>query len=263
MSYGAQSTPLAIAHRGGMALAPENSLAAFGRSVALGVDHLETDLVTTRDGALVCHHDATLRRLTGDPRRVGDVDLTDVRRLRTVGDGEPVATLAEAMHSFPSARWAVDLKDPRTVPALAGLLRANPGWATRVCVAGAWSQRLQALQALAPEVSTALGWRSLTTLIACARSRTPTPAGVADGRFAHVPLRLWGVPIFAGSIVERAHHLGIRVIVWTVNDPAAMHVLLSAGVDGIITDHPDRLRDVLVARGQWPSPSPARTLSTG
>jgi glycerophosphoryl diester phosphodiesterase len=65
VSYGARFTPLAIAHRGGMALAPENSLAAFARSVALGVYHLETDLVTTRDGALLCHHDTTVLAARG------------------------------------------------------------------------------------------------------------------------------------------------------------------------------------------------------
>lgn len=254
ISYGREQGPLAIAHRGGMALAPENTLAAFGRSVALGLRHLETDVVTTRDGELLCFHDASLKRVTGDPRRVAEVDASSVRRLRVQGR-EPVPTLAEALHAFPETCFAIDLKDQRSVGAMAALLRANPGWAGRICVAGAWSRWMEALQADVPEVSVALGWRSLTTLITRSRGYARPARGLTHervrGRFAHVPLRLGGVPVYAERVVAQAHRLGIRVVVWTVNEPTTVHALLDAGVDGIITDRPDVLREVLVARGQW------------
>jgi glycerophosphoryl diester phosphodiesterase len=74
------------------------------------------------------------------------------------------------------------------------------------------------------------------------------------GAFAHVPLRLGRLPVHSERVIARAHELGIRVVVWTVDDPATMRTLLDAGVDGIITDRPDVLRDVLVARGQWVRP---------
>lgn len=250
VTYGEEHGPLAIAHRGGLALGPENTLATFARTTALGVRYLETDVRTTRDGGLVCFHDATLRRTTGERGAVADLALRDVRRL-LVDSREPVPTLAEAMHAFPDARWAVDLKDEPSVAAMAELLRANPGWAARVCVAGAWSRRLLRLQAAVPEATTALGWRDLTTLVASSRSRTRTPSGLARGTFAHVPHRLGRFPVYAEGVVRRAHALGIRVAVWTVNDTTTMGVLLDAGVDAIITDHPDLLREVLLARGQW------------
>lgn len=256
MSYGEETGPLAIAHRGGLALGPENTLVAFERSTALGIRYLETDVLTTRDGHLVCFHDRSLRRLTGHPGSVNEVDLADVRRLRVHGH-EPIPTLAEAMGSFPETRFAIDLKDERSVATMAALLTRNPGWAARVCVAGAWSRRLFRLQAEVPEVTTALGWRALSTLIACSRSYARTPAGVARGTFAHVPFRLGRFPVYAERVVAQAHALGLRVNVWTVNDPGTMHTLLDAGVDGIITDHPDVLREVLLARRQW-QPHPAR-----
>ena len=249
ISYGQDQGPLAIAHRGGMALAPENTLAAFERSVALGLRYLETDVVTTRDGELLCFHDTSLKRVTGDPSRVADVDAASVRRLRVDGT-EPIPTLAEALHSFPDTCFAIDLKDRPSVDAMADLLTANPGWAERICVAGAWSRWMEALQGEVPGVSVALGWRSLTTLITWSRGYVRPPRGVARGRFAHVPLRLGGVPVYAERVVAQAHRLGIRVVVWTVNEPATMHALLDTGVDGIITDRPDVLRAVLVARGQ-------------
>ena len=256
-SYGDHTGPLAIAHRGGMGLAPENTLAAFGRATALGLTHLETDVRTTRDGHLVCFHDATLGRVTGHPGRVADLDLADLRRLR-VGGTDQVPTLSEAMASFPTARFAIDLKDEATIGAMARLLRANPGWAERTLVAGAWSGWLRRLRDEAPGVTTALGWRSLTTLVACSRGGVRPPGlrrtEAAAGAFAHVPIRLGRLPVHSERVIARAHELGIRVVVWTVDDPATMRSLLDMGVDGIITDRPDVLREVLIGRGQWASP---------
>jgi glycerophosphoryl diester phosphodiesterase len=250
MRYGEEHGPLAIAHRGGMALGPENTLATFARATALGVRYLETDVHTTRDGALVCFHDNTLARLTGDRGGVGDHTLLSLRRLRVEGR-EPIPTLTEAMTAFPETRFAIDLKDAAAGPALVDLLRANPSWASRICIAGAWSSRLLQVQREAPAVTTALGWRALTTLITASRSFARPPARVATGTFAHVPLRLGRVPVYAERIVQRAHALDIRVAVWTVNDRPTMHTLLDAGVDAIITDHPDLLREVLIRRGEW------------
>jgi glycerophosphoryl diester phosphodiesterase len=254
-----------------MGLAPENTLAAFGRATALGLTHLETDVRTTRDGHLVCFHDATLARVTGHPGRVADLDLAELRRLRVDGTDQ-VPTLSEAMASFPTARFAIDLKDEATIGAMADLLRANPGWAERILVAGAWSGWLRRLRAEAPGVTTALGWRSLTTLIACSRGGVRPPglrrADGSGGAFAHVPIRLGRLPVHSERVIARAHELGIRVVVWTVDDPSTMRSLLDMGVDGIITDRPDVLREVLIGRGQWPSrqtrsstsaPSPCET----
>jgi len=237
-----------------MGLAPENTLAAFGRATALGLGYVETDVHTTRDGHVVCFHDSDLRRVTGHPGRVADLDLADLRRLRVHGT-EPIPTLAEAMGTFARTRFAIDLKDEAAIAPMARLLRANPRWAERVCVAGAWSTWLSRLQDEAPGVTTALGWRSLTTLIACSRGRI-RPVGVSrsGGAFAHVPMRLGRLPIHSERVIARAHDLGIRVVVWTVDDPGTMRTLLDAGVDGIITDRPDVLREVLVSRDQWVRP---------
>lgn len=263
-SYGDHTGPLAIAHRGGMGLAPENTLAAFARATALGLTYLETDVHTTRDGHLVCFHDATLKRVTGHPGRVGDLDLADIRRLR-VGGTDQVPTLAEAMAAFPAACFAVDVKDEASIGAMARLLHAHPGWASRMLVAGAWNRWLRRLQDDVPGITTALGWRSLTALVACSRGGL-RPVGVSRGAFAHVPIRLGRLPVHSERVIARAHELGIRVVVWTVDDPTAMRTLLDAGVDGIITDRPDVLREVLIGRGEWTPPGSqagAQTRSPG
>lgn len=144
----------------------------------------------------------------------------------------------------------MDLKDRAAIAPTARLLQRRD-YAERVCVAGAWDGWLQLLASQSPHVRTALGWRSLVALISAAKAGVQPPASVVRGRFAHVPIQLGRLPIHSPSLVRRAHRLGVRVVVWTVDDPVLMHELLDMGVDGIITDRPDRLRSVMISRGIW------------
>jgi glycerophosphoryl diester phosphodiesterase len=151
--------------------------------------------------------------------------------------------------AFPDSCLTIDIKDPAVIGPLAQLLN-DTGAAGRICAAaarGSWLRQLQAMTG--PDLTTALSWRAL------ARLASPRAGGSFGGSgFAHVPLRLGRVPVFRDDLLARAHDSGIRVIVWTVNDPDTMKRLLDSGVDGIITDRPDLLRDVLIGRGQWHTP---------
>lgn len=248
MEYGAGTGVLAIAHRGGAALGPENTLLAFERSTALGIRYLETDVRTTRDGVLVCAHDRSLKRVAGVHASVAELEAREIGRLRVL-DGEPMPTLAEALGSFPDACFSIDPKDLPSVHGLLALIAANPGWSHRICVAGAWDGWLRGF--VDAGVTTSLGFRSLSALIACSKSGTRVPAWVARAPYAHVPLRLGRLPVFASRVVPAAARIGVDVVVWTVDEPDEMHRLLDAGVRGLITDHPDRLREVLISRGEW------------
>lgn len=249
MTYGEPLEPLAIAHRGGAALAPENTLTAFETARRLGFRYMETDVRLTGDGHLVCFHDATLDRATDARGRVGQRRLVDLRTARVAGV-EPIPTLAEALDAFPHSNFTVDLKEAAAIEPLGRLLGHQP-FARRVCVAGAWDGWLARLRRTTPGIQTALGWRSLTRLISCSRVGTRPSPRIATAPFAHVPIRLGSVPIFAERLVRHAHGIGVRVIVWTVDDPTWMDRLFDMGVDGIITDRPDLLREVLIARGTW------------
>jgi glycerophosphoryl diester phosphodiesterase len=244
--YDAGRGPLAIAHRGGAGLAAENTLAAFARSYALGVRYLETDVRVSADGVCVAFHDATLDRMIGRP---GTVRTTPSRYLRRWG----VPTIAEVLLAFPDACFTIDVKDASAIAPLARAL-CDTNAAHRVCAAGAWDGWLAQLRdAVGPHLTTALGWRALATLLASAPTNVIPPWWHEPGRFAHLPARLMN-----RRLVGRARALGLRVITWTVNDPERMHRLLDAGVDGIITDRPDLLREVLIARDQWTAPSDSR-----
>jgi glycerophosphoryl diester phosphodiesterase len=247
--YGLPGAHYAVAHRGGAGLAPENSMAAFARSYALGIRYLETDIRSTSDGVCVAFHDATLRRMAGVRTRVADLSWAQLRGLRLPG-GEPIPRLEDVLGAFPDARFTVDLKDPRAIGPLAVSLRRARAQ-RRVCVAGTADRWLADMRAVVGGgVTTAMGWESLTRLAAAARLGV-RPVGVVRAPFAHVPLRLRRVPVFVDRLVAMAHDLGAQVLVWTVDDPVRMHRLLDCGVDGIISDRPDLLREVFVARGCW------------
>ena len=247
--YGRPIEPMAIAHRGGAALAPENTLVAFRRATSLGFRYLETDVRATSDGEVVCFHDATLDRVTDGHGRVQRHSLHQLRALRVHGSAQ-IPTLAEALEAFPDSNFTIDLKDEAAIEPLARVLRNEP-LPTRVCIAGSWDGWLARLARLVPGVHTALGWRSLSALVWRSHAGQPSRRGLAAAPFAHVPIRLGSVPILVPRLVTDAHRLGVRVVVWTVDSPELMHRLFDAGVDGIITDRPDVLREVLVARGSW------------
>lgn len=253
--YGADAGPLAVAHRGGAGLAAENTLAAFEQATALGLRYLETDVRTTADGVALAFHDATLDRVTPLRGPVADRPFAAVRGTPVLGAG-PVLLLEDLLAAFPGSNVMIDVKEERAVaPTIAAVRRT--GSAARVCVAGGWDGWLAAIrQECGPELTTALGWRALGTLLAAAVTGTRPPAAVATGAFAHVTWRygrlpLLQRPVVAARLVAMAHELGIRVVGWTIDEAPAMHRLLDDGVAGLITDRPDTLRAVLVGRGQW------------
>lgn len=257
MRYGDGREVLAIAHRGGAGLATENTMDAFARSYALGVRYLETDLRLTADGVLVVFHDAGLDRVTDGHGPISKTTFAQLRRLR-VGNVHRIPTLAEVLESFPDACFTIDLKDERAIGELARVL-TQTGSTYRVCVAGAWDSWLRRLRnQVGPELTTALGWRHLGTLVASAHARVGLAGMRLNGAFAHVPLRVGRLPVYGERLIARARAVGVSIIVWTVDEPDQMHRLLDAGVAGIITDRPDLLREVLIARDQWTPPQTIR-----
>jgi len=256
MTYGEGYGPLAIAHRGGAALAQENSLAAFGLASALGLRYLETDIRVTDDRHLVCFHDDALDRVTSATGPVRSKSLRELRALRINGI-EPIPTFDEALDAYPEQCFTVDVKDQAGIAPLVKSLQRK-GVAERVCIAGAWDGWLGQVRTEVPEVKTALGWRSLTALLLCAQTGVRPPKALATAPFAHVPLNLGRIPIFIERLIAMSHDIGVRVVTWTVDEPVVIRRLLDAGVDAIITDRPDVLREVLVSRGQWAPMAPRR-----
>jgi len=259
--YRGNGGPYAVAHRGGAGLAPENTIEAFALARGLGIGYLETDVRATSDGVGVAFHDAGLRRVTGSPGRLADHAWRDLERVRVAGR-HPIPRLEELFTAFPDARFTIDLKTARAIRPLVAAVRSCRAL-DRICLAGSADRWLAAIRTeLGPGLATALGWESLARLALAARTGV-RPWGVVPAQFAHVPLRLGRIPVFAERFVSMARERGIEVLVWTVDDPPLMHRLLDAGVDGIITDRPDLLREVLIARRAWGLSAGSRSPAPG
>ena len=241
-------TPLAFAHRGGASEAPENTLPAFERAVQLGYTYLETDVHVTADGVLVAFHDTDLSRTCGRPGIITELPWSDVSAAR-VGGREPIPLMEDLLEAFPDARFNIDCKSNAAVDALvAAITRSNCG--PRVCISAFDDRRLRRLRvALGPGVCTSLGPAQIAALRFLGRT-------AGGGAAAQVPVKQGRVTLVDERFVSGAHRRGLQVHVWTIDDADEMRRLLDLGVDGIMTDRPARLRDVLVERGEWSGPAP-------
>ncbi len=244
--------PIAMAHRGGAKEAPENTPAAFQRAVDLGFDYVESDLRTTRDGVVVLHHDASLERTSGLDVSVDSLDWSELAEV-PLPQNERIMRLDDALATWPSVHWNLDIKDDRTLePALAAL--DSPEVLERVCISSFSSARVRAARkelgpdaatsATPNEVATIMGASLARPFLRALRRHLPSlPVAM------QVPRSQSGVPVVTRRTIALAHDLGIQVHVWVVDDEADMDRLLDMGVDGLITDAPTTLRSVLDRRG--------------
>lgn len=245
---------LAFAHRGG-AYHPElegleNTLAAFRHAVDLGYGYLETDVHTTRDGTLLAFHDSMLDRVTGAKGAIATLHYGEVAEA-LIGGREAIPTMASLMEKFPETRFNIDIKSEAAIEPLARLVDRMQAH-DRVCVASFSAARLRRFRA-------SVHGRVVTSAapLDVAQFRLLPAARLAEvltrGRVGalQVPARHGRLRIVTPALVERAHRMHKHVHVWTVDDPAEMHQLLDLGVDGLMTDRTDLLREVLVERGQW------------
>jgi glycerophosphoryl diester phosphodiesterase len=241
--------PRAFAHRGGAAKGDENTAAAFARAVAMGYRYVETDVHATADGIPVVIHDARLDRLAGRPDPIADLTWADLRTIR-VGGGSAVPRLDEVLDAWPHLRFNIDVKSGAVVaPAVAAIQRAGAG--DRVLLASFSDARLARARALAgPRVATSLGMRGVARLRLASLTGLPVrlPESVAA---VQIPVRQGVIPVLTPRFLEYVHRIGREVHVWTIDDPEEMRRLLDLGVDGIMTDRVEVLRDVYSARGLW------------
>ncbi|QYG92856.1 glycerophosphodiester phosphodiesterase [Iamia sp. SCSIO 61187] len=242
--------PLAFAHRGAhRAEGPgENTLAAFAAAVDLGYRYLETDVHLTADGVVVAFHDDHLDRVTDRAGAISDLSWAEVQRARVGPDGDPVPRLDEILSTWPDVRVNIDPKHDRVVDALAEVIEAQ-GAVDRVCCGSFSDKRLARLRTLlGPSLCTSLGPRGTAKLAAAAKG-APVRSLVAP--CAQVPQDIKGRRLVTPRFVETAHRLGVQVHVWTIDDPAEMTALLDMGVDGLMTDQAETLKQVLTDRGEW------------
>ncbi|MGH3358154.1 MAG: glycerophosphodiester phosphodiesterase [Nocardioidaceae bacterium] len=246
-------TPLPIAHRGGAKLPGnvglENSLHAFRNAVSMGYTYLETDVHASRDDVVFAFHDEHLDRVTDRAGAIRDLPAADVRAARIDGR-EPVPELATLLQALPDARFNIDVKSDAAVEPTIAVVRSHDA-VERVCLASFSGRRLRRVRALEPRIATSLGPAEVAMLRLAPVGWLRTTGRRRGGVCVQVPRTSHGVTVVTPGFVRRAHDCGLQVHVWTIDDGPAMSELLDLSVDGIVTDRPDVLRDVLRARGEW------------
>ena len=252
--------PLVIAHQGGEELWPSNTMVAYERAVALGVDVLEMDLHVTADGTLVLIHDETVDRTTDGTGVVEQMTLAEVKALDAGyywtdddgqtfpfrGQGITVATLEEVFQAFPTMPMNIEIKLVETAPVVEPFCQMirQYNMQDKVLVASFHQDALDQFRAACPEVSTSTTQNEVISFFArhavgLAASYSPVAQAV------QVPEYRSGIHILTPGFVKDAHSRGMDVHVWTINEAEDMQRMIDLGVDGIITDRPDILLELL------------------
>jgi glycerophosphoryl diester phosphodiesterase len=283
---------LNISHRGGALEFPENTLYAYAKSLEAGSHMIEADVYQTADGELVVIHDASVDRTTEGSGGVSSMTLAQLKALdaaycfrpnqgsscnaslpdsafplRGIATGAVppppgftendfrIPTLRELLARFPDTLINLELKpDPQGAGSYEGkmaALLAEFGRAEDVIVASFLDSASAVFKAQAPLVSTSVPTVQVAASIATGQGPSP---GITVGHEAfQVPINFSGIPVTDRAFVEDAHAQGLAVHVWTINDCNTMVDLLDMGVDGIMTDRPSLLNELLTKpREQWP-----------
>jgi glycerophosphoryl diester phosphodiesterase len=244
-----------IAHRGGAGLRPEETFEAFAHAAGLGADMFDLDVRATADGAIVCLHDPTVDRTTDGQGPVAALRVDELRKLdagyrwtddggKTYpyrGKGVQVPTLEEVFKRHPRMRVVVEMK-VRTAEFARSLckLTRGAGMSQRALVASFDYGTLDAFRQACPEVATSMSLREAQVFFGLSVLRL-SAAYSPDAVALQVPERFSGVEVLTPVLVRAAKNRNLRVHAWTINDEEAMRRLVREGVDGIMTDRPDRL----------------------
>jgi len=259
---------LNYAHQGGAAEAPSSTLVALRRAVSVGAHALELDVHATSDGHLVVCHDETVDATTDGTGAIAGMTLAEVRRLDNGyrfttddgatypfrGQGLPVATLREVLEEFPDVFLNLDIK--QTAPAvepyeapLAALLQEF-GRRDDVIVASFLDAATDAFSAIAPEIHTSAGTLATTAFWQAVQEGGDPPVAATRHVALQVPPTAAGLTVVDERFVSRAHEVGLAVHVWTIDEAGQMGELIDLGVDGVMTDRPSVLAEVLGRYGR-------------
>ncbi|MFZ1397818.1 MAG: glycerophosphodiester phosphodiesterase [Candidatus Promineifilaceae bacterium] len=259
--FASQGGPVVLAHRGWRGILPENTMVAFRKAAALPIDGLEIDIHQTKDGVIVVCHDDTVDRTTNGNGRIQDHTLAELQQLDAGyrftpdggqtfpfrGQGIVIPTLAELLETFPNLWINIDMKQetPSLVPDFANLIRQH-NVAHRLCVGSFSNKTVAAFRRACPEVARTASHAETLRWFVLGKLRLDWLYR-GQGSVLQIPEvdEDSGYRLVTPRSVRAAHRNKMAVHVWTVNEPADMQRLLDMGVDGLISDYPDRALRVL------------------
>ena len=251
--------PLVIAHQGGDGVWPGETMFAYQNAVKLGVEVLEMDIHITEDGVLVLMHDETVDRTTDGSGEIESMTLEELKKLDAGydwstddgatfpfrGKGLTVTTLEEVFTAFPDKHMTIEIKKtnaPMTQP-FCELIRKHK-MEDKVLAASFYDDKLKEFRKECPEVATSSAKNETTAFVLLTK---PFLGSFYSPKFfsLQVPEESGGITVMTPAFVKAAHERNLAVEPWTINDAETMKKLIDWGVDGIITDRPDILMEVL------------------
>ena len=258
------SYPLVIAHADdtGQGLWPGSTMVFLEGATQLGVDVLEIDVHMSKDGHIVVMHDDTVDRTTNGSGKISQLTLKEIKELEVGANWSPdggstypyreaglrVPTVAEVFTLFPDKPLNIEIKqeDPSLAQPLCDLIR-HFNMSDRVLVPSFSDKAMSEFRAACPEVATVASSSEVRKFVAV-NFAFLSKFLAAEYEAFQVPEESSGIPVVIPHFVHSAHDSNLQVHIWTVNDPADMERFIAMGVDGIMTDRPDLLLDILGRR---------------
>lgn len=228
-------------HRGGSLESPENTLESFSYSQSIGCKYIETDVQISLDGIPYIFHDETLTRILKKDIIFSSLHSSEIDRL-SIFNNHPIPTLEKALNDFPEMFFQIDVKtDEVAIPALEIIKKCNA--IDRVCIASFNSKRLNNVYKNYPEVCLSMGPIEVFKLLLASFNLYSKDI---QGDCLQVPIYQYGfIKIVTQRFVKYVQNRGLKISVWTINDPKTLKKLIDMKVDGIITDKPKLLMELL------------------
>ena len=264
--YATYRPPLIIAHQGGDGIWPGDTMFAFEKAVEIGADVLEMDAHITEDGQVVLMHDEEVDRTTEGTGLIEEMTLEELKQLDAAykwsndgdktfpyrGQGIQVPTLEELFRKFPQMHYVIEIKLTQNPidQVLCNLIRKH-NMQDKVMVASFHDEAMQKFRDTCPEIATSASRTEVRNFVLLGKVFL---SGFVAPQYQSIqppydPKESMNIPIMTPRFIREAHAKNIKVEPWTVDDPDLMKQYIEWGVDGIMTDRPDVMIDVLQELG--------------
>ena len=233
-----------MAHRGGSLEAPENTIESFNYSLEIGSDIIETDIQLSSDGIPYIFHDDDLKRITGLEKNFNELSSSEIDELNIFGDHK-IPTLEETLKQFPNTKFQIDFKTDEVVDPAIEIINKFPNIKKNLCVASFSSRRLRIIKSKLSGITYSMGPYEVLKLLLKSFGLHRIKV---SGDCLQIPIYRYGIKIVTKRFVDFCKRENIKISVWTINSTEEMDYLIGLNVDGIITDKPKALIDLLASK---------------
>ena len=236
-----------FSHRGGSIENDENTLEAFEKSINLGYQYIETDVQNTKDNKLVIFHDNNLKRICNLDVKISNIGFEELQEFK-IFNKHKIPLLSEALNTWSNVYFNIEKKSKKSAYLLLDELKKQKNL-NRFCVGSFRYENLNIIRdGLKNKICTSMSQDEVINFFI----NRFLPFFNNNSPCLQIPMYFYGVKIVTKNLVEHIHNIGKKIHDWTINDESEMKTLIDYGVDGIMTDRPKKLKELLLERLLWP-----------